>query len=223
MVNVEHVSKKYGKKTVLEDINLYAKCGEQVSIIGKNGCGKTTLMQIMAGVEKPDGGSITYFNQNPLKKQKEFRKLCGYVPQENPLIEEISVKDNLRLWSHGKLQVDTRIIEMFQLKELMGVRVEKLSIGMKRRVGIACALLEWPPVLLMDEPTTAIDLFYKNSIHQWMKRYLAMNGILIMTTHDEQEILNSSRCIFMREGKMFELTKEEKHLTKIYEYMSEPN
>jgi hypothetical protein len=87
--------------------------------------------------------------------------------------------------------------------------VSKLSGGMKRRLSIACALVENPPFLLMDEPTTALDLYYKESIHQWMKTYQQKNGIILMTTHDESEIRNADRCLFMDEGKVQELDAED--------------
>ena len=80
---------------------------------------------------------------------------------------------------------------------------------MKRRLSIASALVENPSFLLMDEPTTALDLYYKESIHQWMKTYQQKNGIILMTTHDESEIRNADRCLFMDEGKVQELDAED--------------
>ena len=73
----------------------------------------------------------------------------------------------------------------------MKMPVQKLSGGMKRRLSIACALAKWPPILLLDEPTTALDLYYKDRIQSWIREYKKMNGIVIMTTHDEKEIMES--------------------------------
>ena len=99
------------------------------------------------------------------------------------------------------------IISQFELKDILSKRVSELSGGMKRRLSIACALLKWPPILLLDEPTTALDLYYKNSIGQWINEYCKMNGIVIMTTHDESEILSADRCLFMENGKIRDVGK----------------
>lgn len=219
MIEVKDIKKSYGKKRVLSDISFQAECGECVAIVGRNGCGKTTLMQILAGVVKPDSGTVSYFGNDPLKQKRVFRQFCGYVPQELPLIEELSVKDNLRLWGADRGAAYEEIVKKFQLKELMNIAVSKLSGGMKRRLSIACALSEWPPILLLDEPVTALDLYYKDSIEQWLNEYRKLNGIVIMTTHDEKEIMNCDRCLFMKDGRLIELDKKTLSIQLIKEMM----
>lgn len=221
MVEILHLHKKYGNKVILKDISFQANCGERIGIVGKNGCGKSTLMRILSGIMKPDEGEILYFGENALRKKKTFRKFCGYVSQENPLMEELSVKDNLRLWGRADGEVIGKLTELLQLQDMMNMPVEKLSGGMKRRVSIACALMNMPPVILMDEPTTALDLYYKESIHKWMEHYQKMNGIIIMTTHDEQEIMDCDRCLVMREGEMIELSQNEKSIDVVKSYILE--
>lgn len=221
MVEILHLQKKYGRKGVLDDISFRAECGERIGIVGKNGCGKSTLMRILAGIMKPDSGEILYFGEKALRKKKVFREYCGYVPQENPLIEELTVRDNLKLWGKYDRERNGKLTELLQLQDMMNTTVEKLSGGMKRRVSIACALLDMPPIILMDEPTTALDLYYKEGIHQWMKSYQKMNGIIIMTTHDEQEIMECDRCLVMKEGKITELPKEEKSIAMVKKYIME--
>lgn len=209
MLEVSNIKKSYGRKNVLEHISFHADCGECVAVIGRNGCGKTTLMQILAGVIRPNDGGLRYFGKEPLSKRKYFHKYCGYVPQELPLMEELSVKDNLRLWGVGKKKEDQELLREFQLEDLTHITVAKLSGGMKRRLSIACALAKWPPILLMDEPTTALDLYSKENIRSWIKKYCGMDGIVVMTTHDEKEIMSCDRCLLMKEGKLSELSKEE--------------
>lgn len=220
MIEVSHIKKKYGKKQILQDISFRVECGECVAVVGRNGCGKSTLLQIMAGILKADGGSIRYFGQDTGKNKKAFRKYCGYVPQENPLMEELSVKDNLKLWGAGKNAASEKVIRQFQLEEILSVPVEKLSGGMKRRLSIACALLGWPPVLLLDEPTTALDIYYQENVRQWMGEYRKMNGIIVMTTHEEQEILMADRCLVMNDGKMLELVEDDICMQKIRGYIA---
>ncbi len=220
MIEVSHIKKKYGKKQILTDISFQVECGECVAVVGKNGCGKSTLLQIMAGILRADGGSIRYFGQDTGKDKKAFRKYCGYVPQDNPLMEELTVKDNLKLWGAGKNTSCEEVIRQFQLGEILSMPVEKLSGGMKRRLSIACALLEWPPILLLDEPTTALDIYYQENVRQWMRQYRKMNGIIVMTTHEEKEILEADRCLVMHEGKMLELDGDVIDMGKIRGYIA---
>ncbi|MCI9417498.1 MAG: ABC transporter ATP-binding protein [Eubacterium sp.] len=219
MIEVAHIYKKYGRKEILKDINFRAKSGECVSIVGRNGCGKTTLIKILAGILKPEKGSILYYEKDPLHKKSLFHKYCGYVPQETPLIEELSVKDNLRLWGVGRSAQYERILDDFQLRDILKMRVSKMSGGMKRRLGIACALAEWPPILLLDEPTTSLDIYYKESIQAWLLEYRKMGGIVVMTTHDESEILQSDRCLVMVDGRLTELSGEDVTMQNIREFL----
>lgn len=219
MIKAEHITKKYGKNQILQDISFKVSGGERVAIVGKNGCGKTTLMQIMSGILKPDSGELFYFDKNAFENQKIFRTICGYVPQENPLMAELSVKDNLRLWSAAKGIDYKEQISFFELDSIMKMPVKKLSGGMKRRLSIACSLIGWPPVLLMDEPTTALDLYYKENIRKLMTDYQKRNGILLITTPDETEIMECDRCFVMEEGRIIELQKAELTLEKIKKIM----
>lgn len=221
MLEVSGLRKQYGKKVILKDISFRAECGEQIAIVGKNGCGKSTLMRIMAGILKPDGGQIRYFGQDALQMKGKFRKYCGYVPQENPLMEELSVRDNLKLWGGGKDEQTLELLKQFQLEELLKIPVEKLSGGMKRRVSIVCAMLHHPPIMLMDEPTTALDLFYKESIRQWMRRYKENKGIIVVATHDEGEIAECDQCLVMKDGALVRLPQGEDRLSLVKKYINE--
>nr|WP_317379452.1 ABC transporter ATP-binding protein [uncultured Faecalimonas sp.] len=219
MIQVSNLSKYYGKKRILQEINFTAACGECVAIVGRNGCGKTTLMQILAGGLKPDCGEIRYFGQDPLKNFRYYRKYCGYVPQELPLLGELSVRDNLRLWGADRSEQYEWIVDTFDLGEIMKIPVQKLSGGMKRRLSIACALAKWPPILLMDEPATALDLYYKDWLCSWIREYRKMNGIVVMTTHDEKEIMESDKCLVMCEGHLREVTEGCRKMEQIRKLM----
>lgn len=202
MIKVTDICKSYGKRKILDHVSFQAGCGEQIAIIGNNGCGKSTLMQILAGVSKPDSGQVAYFGHDAIRDRKLFTKYCGYVPQENPLMEELSVQDNISLWTGKSGKPEDKLIRMFELDSILKMPVEKLSGGMKRRVSIACAIAKWPPVILMDEPTSSLDIFYRGSIHKWMEEFRRMNGILVIATHDEEEMRTSSSCLMMKGGQL---------------------
>ncbi len=209
MVELSHIQKKYGKNSVLSDISFRIQPGQAAALIGKNGCGKSTLLQIMAGVLKADSGTIHYFDRCVSGDRKAAARYCGYVPQENPLLEELSVKDNLKLWGAERHELAYKLVEEFGLADILSVPVEKLSGGMKRRLSIACALINEPPILLLDEPTTALDLYYQESIRSWMEEYRKRQGIILMATHHMTEILASDCCFLMQNGQVRELAKEE--------------
>lgn len=219
-VRVTNVRKRYHKAQVLEDVSFQAMSGECVAIVGRNGCGKSTLLRILAGVQSADAGEIQYFGTTVSRSAGVSKKFCGYVPQENPLFEELSVKDNLKFWSRGEKKNLKHMIQQFELEDIMRVKVQKLSGGMKRRLAIACALLELPPIILLDEPTAALDIYYKNTTLAWMEEYSKMNGTIIMASHEEQEIMFADRCMMLYEGKMRELSKDrQERADQIREYL----
>ena len=198
VVEVAGITKKYGRKPILRGIDFTAETGEQIAIIGRNGSGKSTLLQILGGLLKPDTGSIHYFSSQG--NFPDFAKYCGYLPQDNPLLEELTVQDNLSLWSGRIGRPEEALINMFDLSDLLKTPVRKLSGGMKRRVSIACCLVLWPPVMIMDEPTASLDYVYKRDIRNWMKEYRASNGIIITATHDDAEIAESSQVLLLEDG-----------------------
>lgn len=221
MIKVNHIAKRYGKNEILKDISFEISPNEIVCIIGRNGCGKSTLMQVLAGAIKPDFGELLYSDKNPLRNRSVFGKDCGFVPQGNPFIEELSVIDNLKLFGADKTVLQEEFLAEFELKEILKMQVKKLSGGMKRRAAIACAVVQSPDFLIMDEPTTALDLYYKTKIHDWMKAYREKGGMILLTTHDEQEIMLCDRCYVMQNGMLKELTKEEQNPESIRRYIME--
>lgn len=188
IISVEHICKSYKKNVILKDISFEAESGECVGFVGANGCGKTTLLSILVGVEKADRGSI----------KKKTRKI-GYVPQINPLPDNLTVKECLKLWCDNKAEYD-EIVSRYELSEFLSKRINRLSGGMKRRVAIACAMMGSPDILVMDEPTAALDINYKKLIHNDMKTFVNNGGLIIMVTHEAEEISMCGRCYEIRDG-----------------------
>ncbi len=206
MVKVSHIRKKYGRREILKDVGFEGEKGQIISLVGRNGCGKTTLLKILSGVLSPDGGYIDYFGKDPLADRKIFRRYCGYVSQEDPLLPELSVRDNLKLWSVDRSENYEYILDRFELKDIMKRDVGKLSGGMKKRLSIACAVAFRPPVLILDEPSTSLDLYYKEEIRNYLSEYAKAGGIVLLSTHDEEDIRFCGRCLFMKDGTVAELT-----------------
>ncbi len=190
-MNIEHIKKRYGKKSVLTDISLTAKPGTCIGILGGNGSGKSTLLNILAGIFKPDSGNFTFKETNLLKKSKIRSSLIGYVPQNTPLIEELSAKDNLRLWYSAdemEVQLKTGVLGMLGIDAFLTTPVHKMSGGMKKRLAIGCAVAHNPQILLLDEPSAALDLVCKARISNYLLDFKKSGGIIILATHDIQEL-----------------------------------
>lgn len=166
-IEIKNIAKKYKRKQVLQNICLTAETGSCIGILGANGCGKSTLLSILARVQSCDKGSFLCDGVDLLKNAKEHNRLVGYVPQGTPLIEELSAKDNLLLWYDRKKmeqELQDGVLSLLGIHEFLGVTVSKMSGGMKKRLSIGCAMASNPPVLLLDEPTAALDLACKQSM-----------------------------------------------------------
>ncbi|WP_051226466.1 ABC transporter ATP-binding protein [Butyrivibrio sp. MC2013] len=200
MLEVGHITRSYGRKAVLRGVSFNARPGEMVAIIGRNGCGKSTLLRILAGVDPMQKGRVTFWGREASSDRRLFSKYTGFLPQDDPLLDELTVKDNLSLWMKDKGEDYREIIREFDLEPILGQKVSTLSGGMKRRTAIACACAGRPPVLIMDEPTSSLDIYYKKEIRDWMQSFIRGNGIIIASTHDEAEIAESSRVYLMEDG-----------------------
>lgn len=200
MLEVRDVTRAYGRNKVLKGISFIAKPGEQIAIIGRNGSGKSTFLRILSGIDKPAGGNVLFWGHEAIRDKSVFRRFTGYLPQDNPLLDELSVQDNISLWSGIGGRPSENLIREFSLDDILKKKVTQLSGGMKRRVAIACACVNNPPVLIMDEPTASLDIYYKKEIRAWMKSFRQGNGIIVVATHDELEMNDSTRVFRMEQG-----------------------
>lgn len=207
MIKATDISFKYGKRLILNNVSLEASPGQIVALVGPNGSGKSTLLKILAGVMKPDSGDLLMWDNNPLKNSKYFTEFTGYVPQENPLFEELSVKDNLKFWQAPHRACETNILKEFSLSDILNKRVTNLSGGMKRRLAIACVAQNLNPCIIMDEPTSSLDLFYQHSIADFMKEHAGRGGIVIMSTHNVAEISMADVVYTLSDGHINRIEK----------------
>ncbi len=200
---IKNIKKSYGKKTVLKDITLEVKKGTCVGILGGNGSGKSTLMSILAGVLQSDGGSFTYEGENLLNDSKKRAELLGYVPQSTPLIEELTARDNLKLWYEKdamNASLNKGVLKLLGIDEFINVCVYKMSGGMKKRLAIGCAVAANPQVLLLDEPSAALDLVCKESIAGYLREFKNSGGRILLATHDIQELPLCDELYILKDG-----------------------
>ncbi len=211
MIEIENLISAYGRNKVLQGVTFSSERGECIGIVGPNGCGKSTLLSTMAGVLRPLSGTIRYYGKDALQNRVVFQKMTGYVPQENPLMPELSVYDNLRLWYPDKAELEKELeqgfLQILGIPEFVGKTVSKLSGGMKKRVSIGIALSGMPPVLILDEPSAALDLVCKEDIKRYLQIYLERKGTVVITTHEESELSLCSSLYVMKGGKLVQVDK----------------
>lgn len=205
MIEVTDIWKKYRRKSVLTGASFTAGPGECVGIVGGNGCGKTTLFSVLAGAAKADQGSMRYNGKEILGDRKAISHLIAYVPQENPLMEELSVLDNLRLYYRGNRKAMEEDLKrgaaaMLGVGQMLSMTAGKLSGGMKKRLSIACALSNRAPVLIMDEPGAALDLICKEDIQNYLRGYLKSGGTVLLASHETAELSLCTKMYILNHG-----------------------
>ncbi|MDH5562243.1 MAG: ATP-binding cassette domain-containing protein [Nitrospirota bacterium] len=189
MIDVQHVTKRYGQVTALDDISFSIPKGEIVAFLGPNGAGKTTTMRILTGFMPPTSGKVRIAGFDCLEEPWEVKKHIGYLPETPPLYLELTVREYLTFVGRIKrlepeqLQERMRIIvKQTGLSDVQGRVIGHLSRGYRQRVGLAQALLHNPPVLILDEPTTGLDPNQIIEIRDLIKN-LAGSHTIILSTH----------------------------------------
>ena len=181
VLEARDLRKRYGDRQALRGVSLCAAAGELVAVIGPNGAGKTTLLSILAGIQKPDGGTIS-------KAPSEI----GWVPQQAALYGKLTVAENLRLFARLEKRPDPeavveRMLSQTGLGDRAGSQVGTLSGGNRQRVNIAIGLLSEPDVLLLDEPSTALDPRQRDRLWQFISDLARRGTTVLYSTHVVQE------------------------------------
>lgn len=205
---IDHVTKRFGDKKAVDGICLELTPGIW-SLLGANGAGKTTLMRMVAGILPPDSGDVRYDGVSIGTLGKRYRNIFGYLPQELGFYHEFTVGDYLAyvaaLKGLSERQSRSRIAELLERVSLADVRdkrISRLSGGMKRRVGIAQALLNDPEVLILDEPTGGLDpgerVRFRNLISEF-----AQERIVLISTHIVPDVEYIAAChAMMKNGRL---------------------
>jgi ABC-2 type transport system ATP-binding protein len=196
-IEVESVSRSYGGLRALADVSFAADGGERVALIGPNGAGKTTLLEILAGIRTADSGRI-----------RIGAGKAGWVPQQTALYRRLTVEENLRLFARLERVADvegavTAMLEQAGLSERRGDQVEVLSGGNQQRVNIAIGLLSRPGVLLLDEPSTALDPRQRERLWQFISTLGEGGTTVIFATHNIAEAERyGERLLVLADGEL---------------------
>ena len=198
-VEVKHVSKSYGETEIYTDLHFQLLKGTFVALVGPIGSGKTTMLNMFAGLDKPTSGTIIVMGQEITKMSEdalgEFRaNTIGFVPQVQTLIPELTVRENVELPLHfARVDGENRQRKTDYVLEKVGIRgeskriVSTLSVGEKQMVSFARAMVNDPPILLLDEPTEALDPLMAEVILGLLRGdNLTQGKTLFVTTHDRR-------------------------------------
>jgi len=196
---INNLSKNYGKKSALKNVSVTIHSG-MYGLLGRNGAGKTSLMRILEALSVPSSGEIS-MNGIPIKETTKIREIVGYLPQDFSFYRNMSVygaMDYLGLLSNipDKVRKEriSALLEQVNLKENVRTKVKALSGGMKRRLGIAQALLHNPQILIVDEPTAGLDPEERIRFRNLLSEF-AEDRIVILSTHISSDVESSCENI----------------------------
>lgn len=221
MLKIESVSKKFGKKEALSDVDLELEAGIY-GLLGDNGAGKSTLMRLLVGVDTPTSGRILYEGEDISQLKEKYRGLLGYMPQEFAVFpgftagEFLTYMGALKGLSKRELKEKIpRVLAFVNLEDVKDKKVSTFSGGMKRRVGIAQALLNDPKILILDEPTASLDpgerIRFSNILSNMSK-----DKIILFSTHIISDIEAITKSIIiLNDGKIRAKTTSDKLIEKM--------
>ena len=196
-MNVRGVTKRFGDRVALRDVSFEAADGELVAVIGPNGAGKTTLLSIVGGLLRADAGEVS-------RPPREV----GWVPQQGAVYSKLSVAENLRLFARLEKVADPeaaveRMLDQTGLRERARDELGKLSGGNRQRVNIAVGLLADPPVLLLDEPSSALDPRQRERLWEFILNLARGGTTVVFSTHDVGEAERyADRVLVLADGEL---------------------
>jgi ABC-2 type transport system ATP-binding protein len=173
LIDVHHLSKRFGYRVAIEDLSLSARPGEICGLAGANGGGKSTILRLLAGLLVPDRGAGSVLGRDLLRGARQVRQHVGYLAQRSTLYPTLSVRENLRFRGavfglRNPADAAERQIIAFDLGEFSATAVGKLSGGWLRQVDLAAAVMHRPRVLLLDEPTAGLDPAARQAFWRWL-------------------------------------------------------
>jgi len=218
MIEIKNLHKSFGANKVLQGINLDIDTGETLVIIGRSGCGKSVLIKHIVGLLYPDEGYVNVeghkVDELTMKELYNLRSKFGFLFQGSALFDSMTVEENISLpleeskIKFSRTEIDKKVAEKLEMVGMSGVQKLKpaeLSGGMKKRVGLARALITDPDYVFYDEPTTGLDPIMSDSIDELIKELTdKLNSTSIVVTHDMYSVKNvADRVAMMHEGKIY--------------------
>ena len=223
MIEIKNLTKKFNKFTALQDINLECKKGHSIAFIGPNGCGKTTLIKCILGLNVVESGDILV-NGNSVKNDFLYREKIGYMPQIGKYPENMTIGQTIKMIQDNRKNVeniDTELLEAFELTKLYDKKMSTLSGGTTQKVSAVLAFMFHPEIIILDEPTAGLDPLASEILKNKIIKERKNGKLIIITSHLLSELDDMvNEIVFINEGKILvhqsvEDLKTETQQTKI--------
>ena len=223
MIKIKNLTKKFNKFIALQDINLECKKGHSIAFIGPNGCGKTTLIKCILGLNVVESGDILV-SGNSVKKDFLYREKIGYMPQIGKYPENMTIGQTIKMIQDNRKNVeniDTELLEAFELPKLYDKKMSTLSGGTTQKVSAVLAFMFHPEIIILDEPTAGLDPLASEILKNKIIKERKNGKLIIITSHLLSELDDMvNEIVFINEGKILvhqsvEDLKTETQQTKI--------
>ena len=209
MIEIDSLTKRYGRKTVVDDLSFNCAAGEVLGFLGPNGAGKSTTMKMLTGFVSPSDGHARLCGYDVQEETLEVRRRLGYLPEGAPCYAEMTpgsfldfVADIRGLSGSTRATRLEEVIETMHLGPVLHQSIETLSKGFKRRVGLAQAILHNPDVLILDEPTDGLDPNQKHEVRELI-RSMSPDKLIVISTHILEEVeAVCSRAVIIAGGRL---------------------
>ena len=223
MIKIKNLTKKFNKFTALQNIDLECKKGHSIAFIGPNGCGKTTLIKCILGLNVVESGDILV-SGNSVKKNFLYREKIGYMPQIGKYPENMTIGQTIKMIQDNRKNVeniDTELLEAFELPKLYDKKMSTLSGGTTQKVSAVLAFMFHPEIIILDEPTAGLDPLASEILKNKIIKERNNGKLIIITSHLLSELDDMvNEIVFINEGKILvhqsvEDLKTETQQTKI--------
>ena len=206
-IEVNHVSKSYGKVQALDDVSFAVRRGEVFGLIGPDGAGKTSMFRILCSLLLPDAGTASVDGFDVVREMKQVRRRVGYMPGKFSLYQDLTVEENLQFFATlfgttVEAGYDSIRAIYSQIERFKDRRAGALSGGMKQKLALSCALVHQPSVLFLDEPTTGVDPVSRKELWEMLGTLRERGITIIASTPYLDEVRHCDRVAFLHEGKV---------------------
>jgi ABC-2 type transport system ATP-binding protein len=191
MIRLDGLRVHYGRFAAVDGLDLEIRGGELFGLLGPNGAGKSTTIRVLIGQRRPTGGTVTVGGYDVVRDWARIKPLFGYVPDRENHFEEFTGRRNLQFF--GDLYGVPRrraqdVLEMVELEEAADLPVRGYSLGMRKKLLLARALLHEPPIFYLDEPTANLDIHSAEVVHRILRERVKLGATVVLTTHDMDEV-----------------------------------
>ncbi len=207
IIKAENITKKYGDLTAVDSVSMTVEKGELVGIIGPDGAGKTTFLRMLSGALEPTSGIVTINDKTFSKNRRELKEDIGYLSQVSQAYGDLTVWENIEFFGKIRKVRDwkergERLLEFARLTEFKSRLADQLSGGMRQKLGICCAVIHQPKILILDEPTTGVDPVSRRELWLILSSFLRNQMTILVATPYLNEAERCNRVALFSQGRL---------------------